>query len=283
MKTRVITGAVLVAILIPLLIFSDTLVFPIALSILCAVALAEVAKCVGLVRNLLLIIPLIAVGCAAVMLSWFIEANAFIRYACFGALILMLYLFAVTVFSRGKLKFSDVASLFVCAVYIAAAFSSVLLLRRSDGGKYLYLLIFIGPWVCDTFAYFTGRLLGRHKLIPEVSPKKTVEGSIGGMLFCTASYLLFGFIVERIDTYDANFVMLAVTGLAVSIVSQIGDLIASVIKREHNVKDYGRIFPGHGGVMDRFDSILPTAIVIYVLCSLSNSFSLITPVAQAFV
>jgi len=278
MKTRIITGLVLIALFVPLLILSGTIVFPIALAILAAVALFEVANCMGFGRTRGLCIPIAAIGAAAIIIAFFAEPDSFIRYACFGALLLMLCIFAATVFARGKFNFAEISAFFVCAVYITAAFSSIVLLRHDIGGEYLYLLVFIGPWVCDTFAYFTGRLLGRHKLIPEVSPKKTVEGSIGGIVFCIGAYLVFGLVVESMGEFSANYLMLAVTGLAVSIVSQIGDLIASVIKRQHDVKDYGKIFPGHGGVMDRFDSVLPTAIVIYLLSSLSDSISLISPI-----
>ena len=187
-------------------------------------------------------------------------------------------IFAAAVFAKGKFSFSELSAFFISSIYIAFAFASMVLLRCTPSGEYLYLLVFIGPWVCDTFAYFTGRFFGRHKLIPEVSPKKTVEGSIGGMIFCTAAYLLFGIICDNIYNVDVNLPLLAVSGLAVSIVSQIGDLIASVIKRQHNIKDYGKLFPGHGGVMDRFDSVLPTAILLYILSSVSNSVYLISKI-----
>lgn len=270
MKTRIITGVVLVGLLAVLIAFSGTLLFPIALAVLAAIAIGEVANCIGFLRVWYISIPIMVLGAAAVALPWFVDSEDYIRNLSFAALIVMLLLFAAAVFAKGKFNFSELSAFFVCSVYIVAAFASMVLLRLTPSGKYLYLLVFIGPWVCDTFAYFTGRFFGRHKLIPEVSPKKTVEGSIGGMIFCVASYLLFGFIVDRFFGLHANYLLLGLAGLGVSIVSQIGDLTASVIKRQHNVKDYGKIFPGHGGVMDRFDSVLPTAILLYVIYSLSG-------------
>lgn len=270
MKTRIITGVVLVGLLAVLIAFSGTLLFPIALAVLAAIAIGEVANCIGFLRVWYISIPIMVLGAAAVALPWFVDSEDYIRNLSFAALIVMLFLFAAAVFAKGKFNFSELSAFFVCSVYIVAAFASMVLLRLTPSGKYLYLLVFIGPWVCDTFAYFTGRFFGRHKLIPEVSPKKTVEGSIGGMIFCVASYLLFGFIVDRFFGLHANYLLLGLAGLGVSIVSQIGDLTASVIKRQHNVKDYGKIFPGHGGVMDRFDSVLPTAILLYVIYSLSG-------------
>ena len=131
---------------------------------------------------------------------------------------------------------------------------------------------FIGAWVSDTFAYFTGRLLGRHKLAPAISPKKTVEGSIGGIVFAVAVFAAYGLILAS-RGFSPNYLALCLAGLFVSILSQIGDLALSLIKREYGVKDYGKLFPGHGGVLDRFDSVIATAPIILIL-SLFEGFAL---------
>ncbi|MBQ8214245.1 MAG: CDP-archaeol synthase [Clostridia bacterium] len=136
----------------------------------------------------------------------------------------------------------------------------------------------MGAWVTDTFAYFCGMLFGRggkHKLIPDVSPKKTVEGSIGGTVFCILAMVIFGIIINSIADLRANYIVLIGAGLLASIVSQIGDLCMSVIKRTYGIKDYGKLFPGHGGVLDRFDSVLAVAIVLAALCSFFNFFEVI--------
>jgi len=146
--------------------------------------------------------------------------------------------------------------------YVTISFVSLVCLRRQPRGSVLFLLPFIGAWVSDTFAYFTGRLLGKHKLIPEVSPKKTVEGAVGGVVFTAIAYVVFGLILRE-GNMSVNIVLLAVIGVLVSVLSQIGDLIASVVKRHYGIKDYGKLFPGHGGVMDRFDSVIATAPVLY--------------------
>jgi len=133
--------------------------------------------------------------------------------------------------------------------------------------------------VTDTFAYFCGMLLGRggkHKLIPDVSPKKTWEGSIGGTVFCIGAMVLFGFVISKINAQvQVNYILLAVGGLFISIVSQIGDLCMSVIKRTYGIKDYGKIFPGHGGMLDRFDSVLAVSVILAVFCSFFNFFEVI--------
>jgi phosphatidate cytidylyltransferase len=113
---------------------------------------------------------------------------------------------------------------------------------------------------------------GKHKLIPDVSPKKTVEGSIGGIVFCMLAMVIFGLIVNAISDFHANYLMLVVGGLLASIVSQIGDLCMSVIKRTYGIKDYGKLFPGHGGMLDRFDSVIAVSIVLAVFSSFFNFF-----------
>ena len=135
----------------------------------------------------------------------------------------------------------------------------------------MFCLVFAACWICDTFAYFVGRAIGKHKLIEKISPKKTVEGSIGGVVFATLAFLLYGLIVSLIVGSKAegpkpDYLVLAILGFSLSIVSQFGDLIFSLIKREHGVKDYGFILPGHGGILDRFDSILAVSPVLYIIC-----------------
>jgi phosphatidate cytidylyltransferase len=127
----------------------------------------------------------------------------------------------------------------------------------------------------DIFAYFTGRFLGKHKLIPAVSPKKTVEGAIGGIVFCVGSVALYGFILERffISGRNANYVVLAISAVFMSVVSQVGDLIMSVIKRHYGIKDYGKLLPGHGGILDRFDSVMAVSIMLAFICTYFNLFA----------
>ena len=126
--------------------------------------------------------------------------------------------------------------------------------------------------MCDTFAYFTGRFLGKHKLIPEISPKKTIEGSIGGIVFTIGAFILYRVLLFKIFPdlkINLPYLLVIILAIAASIVSQIGDLIASAIKRQYNIKDYGKLFPGHGGVLDRFDSVMLVAPVIYVIFIIS--------------
>ncbi len=279
MLTRIITGIVALAIFVPVCIFSDTIIFPIAFAILGMVAVWETWHCVrgenpetkyGRIGHPLLYLPAYLITGAAMFTAFYSDDPVWAVVLLFGALVvLLLYMFAVTVFSKGKIAIDNAAVFYMMTLYMTAAFGSVMLLRQSENGQYLYLLPFIGAWVSDTFAYFTGRAIGKHKLIPEVSPKKTIEGSIGGIVFTAVSFVVYGIIIHKVSALDMDCVGLAVTGAVISVVSQIGDLSASVVKRHYGIKDYGRLFPGHGGVLDRFDSVLATAPVLYLLHCLS--------------
>ena len=178
--------------------------------------------------------------------------------------------------SEGKqriLEFGDIAAVFLSVTYVTVSFTSMSLTRYMTNGVYIFGLVFIAAWMCDIFAYFTGRLFGRHKLAPHLSPKKTIEGSIGGVLFASVGCILYGVIIEAATDLNASYLVLALIGLILSVVSQIGDLFASLIKREHGVKDYSQMLPGHGGVMDRFDSILAIATVLMAVCMLFPPFA----------
>ena len=274
MKIRIISAIVGLLILFPVLWFSDTILFPIALGLCAAIAAYEIVTCVGK-RLWYVLVPSMVFAALGPLMTWFV-ASTVKSYIAFLAMLAFVYLFlllTVAVLLGGKLKFSTVAETVIAVVYATVGFTSIALVRRIPGGEYLFGMVFVAAWVTDTMAYFTGRVLGKHKLSPEISPKKTVEGSIGGIVFCALSFLLYGFIVHKIVGVAPNYLMLFLSGLALSVVSQIGDLAASLIKRENGVKDYGKLMPGHGGVMDRFDSILAVAPLLLVLCGFASAFA----------
>lgn len=186
----------------------------------------------------------------------------------------MFTILSVAVFMIKSYPVADAAFEIVMTLYISYGFSSLVLLRDMPYGEYVYLIAFIIPWMSDAGAYFIGCNLGKHKLNPAVSPKKTIEGATGGILVGTVSVLIYGFIVERIFALRPQYGWLAFAGFVISVLSQCGDLVASLIKRHYNVKDYGYIFPGHGGVLDRFDSVIAAAPFLYILCLMLDRLSL---------
>ncbi len=185
---------------------------------------------------------------------------------------IMLFM-ALTVFLHGKIDHKEIFSVAFMSIYISL-FMSYIGLLRTGYGLCAMLTVFVTAWGSDTGAYFAGSFLGKHKLIPHVSPKKTVEGAIGGMI---AAMLLCQLLLFAAIAFDKNiaslegmsgFVKIGAIGIIGSALSQLGDLVASAIKRDCEVKDYGTIFPGHGGFMDRFDSVVFVAPLIYYMITL---------------
>ena len=280
MKQRVITAIILCLVAIPVCIFSGTIVFPIAMAFIGFMGVYEMLGCMGTRKNLLITAPLYVAALVAPFIVRYTYNAAFADRLSAGMsyrpirtydgllvafLIYALYLLAVWVFSyekNQKVDMNKILASVLVSLYIIGATSSIVMVRDSLGGEYYWYFIFIGAWITDTFAYFTGMLFGKHKLIPNVSPKKTVEGAIGGAVFCMIFFVGYGAIVNSLTPYNISLGLIALAGILSALVSMIGDLSMSVIKRTYGIKDYGKIFPGHGGVLDRFDSILAVAIVI---------------------
>ena len=179
----------------------------------------------------------------------------------------LVILLAVYVLAFPKFNSEQISTVFFGFFYVALTMSYIYRLRIADGGAYSVWLIFIASWGADTMAYLTGILIGKHKIAPVLSPKKTVEGCIGGIIGST----LIGFAYSMIFKDDlalvyANPVLLfTIVSAAASVVSMIGDMAASAIKRNKEIKDYGTLIPGHGGILDRFDSVIFVAPIIYFL------------------
>jgi phosphatidate cytidylyltransferase len=271
MKTRIITAICAIAIFVPICYFSDTIIFPIAFAIICAVGVYEMAKCLGMHKNIALGIPMYLIAIGLPMISFFDTLKPyFFVIAITSVFLLLIYFLAYVMFRLNKDKITDVMTMFALFLYVVGCFSTVVNIRYAENGEYYYLLIFIGAWISDTFAYFTGRFLGRHKLIPAISPKKTIEGAIGGVVFDMGAFALYGLILRSCFDFEISYIYLIIMGAVVAVVSQIGDLLASAIKRQYEIKDYGFIFPGHGGVLDRFDSVMLVSPFLYILISILN-------------
>lgn len=271
MLQRVITAVIAAIIFLPILYFSGTVVFPIAVSVLICIALFEMFRCLGLHRRLVLTLPFYPVCAAMPFCVRYLRGDVSLDFrdtALLAVAGLLVYMLAVVVLSHNSINFSQAASVFASSCYITFAFCGVIYLRDFEN-QYIFLLIVIGALTTDIFAYFVGMLLGRHKLIPTISPKKTVEGSVGGLVFCVAAYVGFAYAID-IAYVGVGWLILA--GTLVSVVAQIGDLSMSAIKRQHGIKDYGKLFPGHGGVLDRFDSILAVSTVTTIIFAILSVF-----------
>ena len=272
MLKRILTGIVAFCfVLVPVLFFADTVVLPIAVGLFTVIATYEILHCVSLHKNMWLSLPLYLMSAAFPFVLRYMSWNGFFLIPLLACVPLLTTL-AVAVFSHGKVDIRDASTAFVLWVYSFAGFLSLIFIHDMvNGGEYFYLLAFVGAWITDTFAYFTGMLLGKHKLIPDVSPKKTVEGAIGGVFFCILSFVGFGLLYNKLWLPNGGnplpLWLMAIMGVLVSVVSQIGDLSLSLLKRKYGIKDFGKIFPGHGGVLDRFDSVLAVTIMLLVCFS----------------
>lgn len=270
MLVRIITSVVGLAVFLPTMYFSGTYVFNAVISVVCVIAMYELLNCVGMKKEIAVCLPAYLYAAALPLYS-----EVSYKYIFNISVSVIFWFMLMSVLSRGRYGTEKLAALASFSVYVMSSFTGLVLLRRMECGRYIIWLVFIGAWITDTAACFTGRFLGKHKLIPDVSPKKTVEGAVGGVVFCTAAFILYGYIVQKcFDGVSANFVTLAATGVVAGVVSQFGDLIMSKLKRTYNIKDFGKILPGHGGILDRFDSCIAVSAFLMIVTSRPDIFHL---------
>lgn len=189
------------------------------------------------------------------------------EYIVIYSVVFLVALLAVYVVQYPKIVTEQVSLIFFGFFYVVVLLSYIYQVRMKPSGIYTVWLIFIAAWGSDTFAYCVGMLIGKHKLPSKLSPKKTIEGCVGGMIGAGLLGFLYAVIFRKEVSADFTNPQLLFTmiGCCGSVIAQFGDLAASAIKRNHDMKDYGKLIPGHGGILDRFDSILFTAPVVYLL------------------
>lgn len=264
-RERVISGIILVMIALATILPGGE-ILAVTLYLISNVAFLELTKACGIRTgeklNALEITGLLAIA-AYYLLIFFAETHT---YFMITVILLLMALMFVYVFAFPKFTANQVMATYFSLIYAPVMLSFIFLTRQLNFGVYLVWMIFISSWISDTCAYLVGVLIGKHKLVPQLSPKKTIEGSIGGILGSAIVGALFGFFLLDKTLGGHQFgVMLFVIGAIGSVISQVGDLAASAIKRNHDIKDYGKLIPGHGGIMDRFDSVIFTAPMIYFL------------------
>ena len=184
--------------------------------------------------------------------------------------LLLIILLAVYVLTFPKYNSEQITMVFFGFFYVVMPLMYIFLTRQMEGGAYTVWLIFIGSWGSDTMAYVVGRKLGKTKIAPKLSPKKSLEGLIGGIVGAALIGIIYALIFKsKLDEYFSNPILVfALTGAIGSVVSQIGDMAASAIKRNKGIKDYGTLIPGHGGILDRFDSVIFIAPIVYLLMNI---------------
>ncbi len=272
MKIRIISGVIGAALALIVLFLLPAWALNIAVALLGIIAVYELMVATGILKHKG-VLACCMVYAAAV--PFFCFADAAIALAV--TVVFAVAVCILQVVEHEKLPVKNVGFAFFVTLLVSFALSSVAYLRHENNGLLYVLLTLVIPWMSDTGAYFTGTLCGKHKLCPKISPKKTIEGLIGGVIVsvgCTVlTAWLYGMFGMQGDM-AVNWLRVALTALVLAPISVFGDLFASIVKRQTGIKDYGNLMPGHGGVMDRFDSVLPTAALLYVIVQF---FPLIQP------
>jgi len=255
---RIISALVGIIILI-IVVNSDKILVNAAVAIVSIIALNELFSAVNKKMDIKLPVWWAYISSAVVSFRSYINYNYFLAYIFFSILLL----FIIMILKHNKIMISHIAIMVFSLIYISFFSSHIVSVKDIEHGHILVWFIFIGAWSTDTFAYTVGTIAGKHKLCPKISPKKTVEGSLGGNFGCVIAFLVYAYVIQLVTAYNVNYINLIILAVLCSVISQIGDLSASVIKRQLDVKDFGAIMPGHGGILDRFDSIIFVAPFIY--------------------
>ncbi len=277
MKTRVITGIGILVVAVLLVVLAPfTPVFCIGMSVLAVMASFELLRVFGIHKDWHISAPSYLLAATLPFAAYFVTDETRVKFILIEAAIIfiyLVYLLGAAVFSHKKIKFVLVAAVFMALVYVIVSFTSLSLLMYVNKGLFYFGVIIISSWGCDAGAYFIGCKFGKHKLIPDVSPNKSVEGAIGGVLVSIVLNVLYGFVVSSLGGAKVEYLSLALLGLVLSIVAMVGDLIASLIKREYGIKDYSNLLPGHGGIVDRFDSVFPIATFLLMMSAVWAPFA----------
>lgn len=258
-KTRLISGILLVIAAL-LTIISGNYVLFVTLLCVSLLGMQELYKAMGVHKDQTEFLEL--AGYLGAILYYVSLLLGFERYGTMAILIALILIMFVYVFSYPKYNASQVMATFFGVVYVAVMLSFILLTRNLPDGKFIVWLIFLCSWGCDTCAYCVGMLIGKHKMAPVLSPKKSIEGAVGGVVGAA----LLG-VIYAVATHGAMLEYAVICGVG-ALISMVGDLAASAIKRNQGIKDYGKLIPGHGGILDRFDSVIFTAPVIYYLAKM---------------
>lgn len=262
MKVRVISGVIGGILAILVLFLHGTFVFPLAIAALICMALFELYRAGNCLHCRISMIAGLIYGAALPFFYFYGNEIAVVGIA----FLCIMAMFLEMVLLHKRVRCQEI--LFIIAVTVLVSGSLNMLIPLLHGSAYgiaCVILALCSAWISDTGAYFAGTLLGKHKLCPEISPKKTVEGFFGGIVVDMIVMLLFAWIYSLITDANVHYLWLIFAAMLCAVVSVLGDLSASILKRQQGIKDFGKIMPGHGGVMDRFDSVLFTIPAFYAL------------------
>ncbi len=253
-RTRLISGILLVAIALVTIITGSYLLLFVLLA-LSLVGMHELYRAMGLADKGVTVLTVTGYACC--VLYYIAVLMDFKKYGFMVIMISLILLMTVYVFTYPKFVADQVMTVLFGLIYVGVALSFIYNTRYLEGGEFIVWLIFLCSWGCDTCAYCVGVLIGKHKMAPVLSPKKSIEGAVGGVVGAALLGMIYAAATKGAVL---EYALICAIG---ALISMVGDLAASAIKRNRNIKDYGRLIPGHGGVLDRFDSVIFTAPVIY--------------------
>ena len=269
MKTRVIAAVALLPLLLLVVLAAPKFLTAILFGAMAAIGAYELLNGTGLVKNLRLSIYSMVMAFWSVL--WCGLGIGYV-WLLLGVLVFWIVLFAEMMASDMKLAFDKVALCLVAGIVVPLLLGSLVRIHAAEKGRFFILIPFAMAFLSDTGAYFTGITFGKHKLAPLISPKKSIEGVVGGVLCAILGMLLYCFVLQVGFKMQVNYLAAILYGLLGSGAGVFGDLCFSVIKRQTGIKDYGNLIPGHGGILDRFDSMMvigPLAEILLILVPLA--------------
>ncbi len=271
MLVRILTAVVGLPLLLAIVLFLPPLGTAVLFALACMVAAYEMLWRTRLWRNKRAVFFTSLMATAVVLWSWLkgcgiLEGDKLWLTALAGIFLYATVLFCELLAGHGKVKVQSIAAALFAGFLYPFMIGALVRLRGMDGGEFYILVAFLLSMVADSGAYFVGRSMGKHKLAPVISPKKTVEGAIGGALINVLAMMGYALLLNKCFGFtQVNYLYAAIYGLLGAVASMIGDLTLSVIKRQVKIKDYGNLMPGHGGVLDRFDSTMMVAPLVELL------------------
>ncbi len=273
MKTRILTASVAIAVAVAVLILNDTFIYPLMVALIAVLSVHEILTVCGCGSEKYPGHYAMCLAFAATIpiLTWFPQIGNIWRL--FAASLIVFIMFVGYVADHKKLPFDKLAVMITVTCLITLSVTCLVSLRNMSElhGICYVVMSLMAAWIPDAGAYFVGTAIGKHKLCPDISPKKTIEGAVGGFVVTAAIFVFFGIGYKNIMAstgvfFEVNYVVLALVTLIAAVISMIGDLSASLLKREYGIKDFGKLLPGHGGIVDRFDSVyfvLPYMMLIF--------------------
>lgn len=272
MVKRILVSVVLAPLFFAVLFFPPTICLAVVVSAIAAMASYELLRATRVAHHNRMYVYT-ALSAAAIPMGYWFGWGRVVSQGAALFLMAALFLIAIRLYDREKaVGFEQVMVCLFGGLMIPMSLSALVQLREMEHGQYLVLLPVICAFLTDAGAYFAGVFLGRHRGITRVSPNKSLEGYIGGILSGGVFMLLYGLLLEHFAQLEVSFPVLALYGLAGSAITELGDLSFSLVKRQYGVKDYGTLLPGHGGMLDRFDSMTFAAPMLLLLVELIPAF-----------